>query len=88
MPPKKTAAKASGSRKKTPKVAKAKTAVKRTVKKAAHNVEVNAERAREVGAAVVRAGEMIEQGAAWLDALALRAESRAAAQPKSSPRKK
>ncbi len=74
MPPKKTAT-------------KAKTAVKRTVKKAARNVELNAEHAREVGSVVVRAGEMIEQGAAWLDAVALRAESRAGAKLK-SPRKK
>lgn len=69
--------KKSPARKKAPrsKASKAKSAVKRTVKKAAENVEANAERARELGAAVVRAGEMIEQGAAWLDALATRANA-------------
>jgi len=53
---------------------KTKTAVKRTVKKAAANVHGNAERARDLAAALIRAAEMIEQGAGFLDSMAGRAE--------------
>ncbi|MFN2528179.1 MAG: hypothetical protein ABR584_05625 [Candidatus Baltobacteraceae bacterium] len=47
--------------------------MKRTVKKAAENVESSAERIRGLGAAVVRAGVMLQQGAAVMDSMAERA---------------
>ncbi len=56
--------------KKSPAAAPKKKAAKRTVKQAAKNVQSSAERARELGAAIVRAGEMLEQGAAVLDSMA------------------
>lgn len=48
---------------------------KRTVKQAAANVQSGAERARELGAAIVRAGELIEQAAAMMDSMATRAKT-------------
>lgn len=43
---------------------------KRTVKQAAKNVQASAERARDLGAAIVRTGQILERGAAALDAMA------------------
>lgn len=54
-----------------------KKAVKRTVKQAAKNVQTNAERARELGAAIIRAGELLEQGAGFLDSMAERSTRKA-----------
>lgn len=45
---------------------------KRTVKKAARNVHSNAARAVELGNALIRAGELIQEGAAFLDLMAVR----------------
>jgi len=45
---------------------------RRTVKKAAQNVHSNAERAIELGAALIRAGELIQEGASFLDSVAVR----------------
>jgi len=45
---------------------------KRTVKKAARNVHSNAARAVELGKALIRAGELIKEGAAFLDLMAVR----------------
>ena len=47
--------------------------VKRTVQKAAKNVHMNAEKTRELAAALIRAGELLAQGAAFLDLMATRA---------------
>jgi|GEM_PF-4594888 len=46
---------------------------KRTVKKAAESVESSAHRIRGLGAAVERAGVMLQQGAAVMDSMAERA---------------
>lgn len=72
--PRKQIGKKTATRKKSPrsKTARAKSAVKRTVKKAAKNVQSNVERARDLAAALIRAGEMLEQGAALLDSMAER----------------
>ncbi len=48
--------------------------VKRTVASAAAGVEAGAERTRDLGAAVVRAGLLLEQSAAVLDSIAQRAK--------------
>ncbi|MBC5815714.1 MAG: hypothetical protein GIW97_04150 [Candidatus Eremiobacteraeota bacterium] len=66
-------AKKTTSKKNTAKKKPAKTTVKRTVKKAAENVESSAERMRGLGAAVVRAGVLMQQGAAVMDSMAERA---------------
>jgi len=50
-----------------------KSSAKRSVKKAAENVQSNADRARDIAAALIRAGELLGQGAAFMDALAERA---------------
>jgi hypothetical protein len=47
---------------------------RRTVKKAAQNVQSGAERARELSAALIRAGELLAQGASFLDSMAERAQ--------------
>ena len=67
--PQKTTVRKKSAPKKTP----AKKAVKRTVTKAAKNVQTNAERARDLSAALIRAGELLGQGAAFLDSVADRA---------------
>lgn len=48
---------------------------RRTIKKAAQNVQSSAERARELSAALIRAGELLAQGASFLDSMAGRAQN-------------
>ncbi|PZR55972.1 MAG: hypothetical protein DLM50_09110 [Candidatus Meridianibacter frigidus] len=64
-------AKKSGGRKKIGTTAK-KTSAKRTVKKAVEGVQANADRARELAAAMITAGELLQKGAAFLDSMAER----------------
>ncbi|GAC1360775.1 MAG: hypothetical protein NVSMB31_20810 [Vulcanimicrobiaceae bacterium] len=68
-------------KKKPPKVSSRKKAaapkktLRRTVKKAAENVQSNAERARELGQAMAKAGELLQQGAVFLELMAERAKT-------------
>ena len=69
MPRKSTTRKKSASSK----IKNIKSTAERTIKKAAANVHTNANRAHELAAALIRAGELIEQGAELLDSIAGRA---------------
>jgi len=79
--------KATTRKKQSAKTAVAKRAVRRTVKKAAENVQSNAERARDLSAALIRAGELLGQGAAFLDSIAERAIDAPSRKAKRSPKK-
>lgn len=58
-------------------VAKAAANSKRTVRRAAANVHASAARARDVGETVTAAGELIQQTADFVDAVAQRSATRA-----------
>ena len=70
----KTAKKAAGGL--ATKVKRAPAEARRTVRKAAQKVEKGASRARDLGNAVVTAGEMIKQSADFAEAMAGRAKKR------------
>ena len=55
---------------------------KRTVRRAAANVHKTATRARDIGEAVVGAGELIQQTAEFVDAVAQRSTTRSKARRK------
>jgi hypothetical protein len=61
---------------------------KRTVKKAARNVHSNAARAVELGKALIRAGELIQEGAAFLDSMAVRVSTGRERKSRESPSKR
>ncbi len=51
-------------------ISKANKTRKRSVKRAAEGVESAADRARELGAAIIRAGELLQQSAVFLEMIA------------------